>query len=92
MEQIILSVITWHVQGIRPSQQRFRKGRSSLTNLLSFYDKVTHPVDGGKAGGVVYLEFSKASDTVTHKVLLEKQAANGCDWCTLCGVKKCQEW
>ncbi|GAB0182246.1 mitochondrial enolase superfamily member 1 [Grus japonensis] len=37
MEQIILSVITQHVQvnqGIRPSQHGFVKGRSCLTNLI----------------------------------------------------------
>ncbi|KAK4824553.1 hypothetical protein QYF61_016157 [Mycteria americana] len=42
MEQIILSAITRHVQdnqGIRPSQHGFMKGRSYLTNLISFYDK-----------------------------------------------------
>ncbi|KAK4831740.1 hypothetical protein QYF61_018870 [Mycteria americana] len=42
MEQIILSAITRHVednQGIKPSQHGFRKGRSCLTNLISFYDK-----------------------------------------------------
>ncbi|KAK4825377.1 hypothetical protein QYF61_027143 [Mycteria americana] len=52
MEQIILSAITRHVednQGIRPSQHGFRKGRSCLTNLISFYDKVTRLVDEGKA-------------------------------------------
>ncbi|GAB0187524.1 mitochondrial enolase superfamily member 1 [Grus japonensis] len=43
MEQIILSVITWHIQDrhnqeIRPSQHGFMKGRSCLTNLIS-YDK-----------------------------------------------------
>ncbi|KAJ7415516.1 hypothetical protein BTVI_37897 [Pitangus sulphuratus] len=51
-EQIILSSITWHLQdgqGIRPSQQRFRRGRSCLTNLISFYDQVTQLVDKGKA-------------------------------------------
>ncbi|KAJ7415788.1 hypothetical protein BTVI_37324 [Pitangus sulphuratus] len=39
MEQIIL--ITWHLQDnqIRRSQHRFRKGRSCLTNLISFYDQ-----------------------------------------------------
>ncbi|KAK4814395.1 LOW QUALITY PROTEIN: hypothetical protein QYF61_018154 [Mycteria americana] len=52
MEQIILSAITWHVednQVIRPSQHGFMKGRSCLTNLISFYDKVTRLVDEGKA-------------------------------------------
>ncbi|KAK4811018.1 hypothetical protein QYF61_015722 [Mycteria americana] len=90
MEQIILSAITWHVennQGIKPSQHGFRKGRSCLTNLISFYDKVTRLVDEGKALDVVYLDFSKAFDTVSHSILLEKLAAHGLDGCTLHWVK-----
>ncbi|GAB0203341.1 mitochondrial enolase superfamily member 1 [Grus japonensis] len=62
MEQIILSAITWHVQDnqvIRPSQHGFMKGRSCLTNLISFYYKVTCLVDEGKAVSV-YLDFSIA--------------------------------
>ncbi|KAK4810280.1 LOW QUALITY PROTEIN: hypothetical protein QYF61_015310, partial [Mycteria americana] len=92
MEQIILSAITWHVednQGIKPSQHGFRKGRSCLTNLISFYDKVTHLVDEGKAVDVVYLDFSKAIDTVSHSILLEKLAAHGLNGCTLRWVKNC---
>uniref|UniRef100_A0A8B9CEQ4 Reverse transcriptase domain-containing protein n=1 Tax=Anser brachyrhynchus TaxID=132585 RepID=A0A8B9CEQ4_9AVES len=90
MEQIILSVITRHLQGnqaIRPSQHGFMKGRSCLTNLISFYDQVTRLVDEGKAVDVVYLDFSKAFDTVSHNILLEKLAAHGLDWRTLCWVK-----
>ncbi|GAB0188723.1 mitochondrial enolase superfamily member 1 [Grus japonensis] len=66
-EQIILSAIMRHVQDnqvIRPSQHRFMKVRSCLTNLI--YDKVTRLVDEGKAVDVVYLDFSKAFDTVSH--------------------------
>ncbi|KAK4825246.1 hypothetical protein QYF61_025645, partial [Mycteria americana] len=90
MEQIILSAITRHVennQGIKPSQHGFRKGRSCLTSLISFYDKVTHLVDEGKAVDVVYLDFNKAFDMVSHSILLEKLAAHGLDGCTLRWVK-----
>ncbi|KAK4832518.1 hypothetical protein QYF61_023850 [Mycteria americana] len=87
---IVLSAITRHVednQGIKLSQRGFRKGRSCLTNLISFYDKVTHPVDEGKAVDVVYLDFSKAFDTASHSIVLEKLAAHGLYGCILRWVK-----
>jgi len=71
MEQIILSAIMRHIQDnqvIRPSHHGFVKGRSCLTNLISFYDKMTRLVGEGKAVDVVYLDFSKAFDTVLHSV------------------------
>ncbi|KAK4822590.1 hypothetical protein QYF61_017322 [Mycteria americana] len=40
-----------------------------------------------KAVDVVYLGFSKAFDTVSHSILLEKLAAQGLDGCTLRWVK-----
>ncbi|KAK4819684.1 hypothetical protein QYF61_009956 [Mycteria americana] len=63
------------------------KGRSCLANLVSFYVKVTRLVDEGKAVDIVYLDFSKAFDTISHSILLEKLAADGLDGCTLCWVK-----
>ncbi|GAB0210264.1 mitochondrial enolase superfamily member 1 [Grus japonensis] len=90
MERIILSAITWHVQdnqAIRPSQHGFMKGRSCLTNRISSYDQVIHSVDEGKAVDVVYLDFSKAFDTVSHSILLEKLAVHGLDGRTLRWVK-----
>ncbi|GAB0181369.1 mitochondrial enolase superfamily member 1 [Grus japonensis] len=90
MEQIILSAIMWHIQDnqvIRPSQHGFRKGRCCLTNLISFNDKVTCLVDERKAVDVAYLDFSKAFDTISFSILLEKLAAPGLDVCMLWWVK-----
>ncbi|GAB0184260.1 hypothetical protein GRJ2_000891300 [Grus japonensis] len=63
------------------------KGKSYLTNLISFYDKVTCLVDEGNAVDVVYLDFSKAFDTISHSILQEKLAAHGLDECILLWVK-----
>ncbi|PKU49367.1 rna-directed dna polymerase from mobile element jockey-like [Limosa lapponica baueri] len=87
MEQIILSAIMQRMkdaQVIRPSQHGFMRGRSCLTNLLS---KVTCLVDEGKAVDVVSLDFSKAFNTVSHSILMEKLAAHGLDGNTLHWVK-----
>ncbi|GAB0204130.1 mitochondrial enolase superfamily member 1 [Grus japonensis] len=91
MEQIIVSAVMQHTQdnqAIRPSQHGFMKGKSCLTKLISFYD-VTRLVDEGKAVGVVYLDFSKAFDTISHSILLEKLTADSLVGCTLCWVKNC---
>ncbi|KAK4807496.1 hypothetical protein QYF61_023719 [Mycteria americana] len=74
-------------QVIRPIQHGFMNSRCCLPTLFSFFDKVTPLVDEGKAVDVVYLEFRKAFDTISHSILLEKLAAHGLDRCTLCWVK-----
>lgn len=61
MEEIILSAMTWHMQdnwGFRPSQHRFMKGRSYLTNLSSFYNKVIHLVEEGCVCSLSRLQWS----------------------------------
>jgi len=75
MEQLILEVIIKQVEEkkvIRSSQHGFSKGKSCLTSLIAFYNGVTGWIDEGRAVDVVYLNFSKAVDTVSHNILLGK--------------------
>lgn len=50
-----------------------------LINLIGFYDKMTGLVDDGRAVDIVYLDFSKASETVPHKIFREKLLKYGLD-------------
>jgi len=82
MEQLILEVIIKQVEEkkvIRSSQHGFTKGKSCLTNLIAFYNGMTGWVDEGRAMDVVYLDFTKAFDTVSHNVPLGKLRKCGLD-------------
>jgi len=68
MERFILSALTGHMkdtQGIMPREHGFMKGRSCWTNMISFYDQLTHLAGEGKAVDVVCLDFSKAFNAVS---------------------------
>ncbi|GAB0175728.1 mitochondrial enolase superfamily member 1 [Grus japonensis] len=91
MEQLILGVINKHVEEkkvIRSAQHGFTNGRSCLTNLIVVYDGMTGWVDEGRAD-VVYLDFSKAFDTVSHNILIGKLRKCGLDEWT---VRWIQNW
>ncbi|GAB0209906.1 mitochondrial enolase superfamily member 1 [Grus japonensis] len=82
MEQLILGVIYNYVEEkvvIRNGQHGFTKGKSCLTNLIAFYDGMTSWVDEGRAVDVVYLDFSKAFDIVSHNILIGKLRKHGLD-------------
>lgn len=75
MEKIIPGVIEKHLKDnavISHSQHRFTRGKSCLMNLISFYDGVTHLPEQWKPVDVIVWYFSRALDSVSHSILLDR--------------------
>ena len=70
---------------ISTSQQCFRSGRSTLTQLLAHLDNVLQNLNNGNEVDVIYVDFEKAFDKVSKDVLLAKMKK--------CGVRgKLLDW
>lgn len=50
-----------------------------MPKLIAFYDEPTIWLDKGRAVDIIYLEFSKALDTVLHNILTGKLRNCGLD-------------
>ena len=80
LESLIKDEIMSHLEKfslIRDSQHGFLAGRSCLTNLLEFMEDVTDILDRGNCVDIIYLDFAKAFDKVSHKHLFKKIEAHG---------------
>ncbi len=59
------------------AQHGFVPRRSCLTNLIIAEELITGMTDQGEPVDVVYLDFSKAFDSVCHRLLIKKMEAMG---------------
>ncbi len=59
------------------AQHGFVPRRSCLTNLIIAEELITGMTDQGEPVDVAYLDFSKAFDSVCHRLLIKKMEAMG---------------
>ena len=74
MERIIKNVIEKHFDENDlwcTEQHGFKQGCSCLSNLLLAREYWTSELDGGNRVDVIYVDFSKAFDRVSHSRLLQ---------------------
>jgi ribonucleases P/MRP protein subunit RPP40 len=78
LEKIIKTQISDFLENnklIHETQHGFRRGKSCLTNLIEFSETISDYVDSGSPVDIIYLDFQKAFDKVSHHRLIKKLEA-----------------
>jgi len=89
MESIIRDVLVTALKDkFSCSQHGFMKHRSCLTNILESLEAWTKAIDEGYGIDVIYLDYRKVFDTVSHPRLIEKLKVYGISGTLLQWIKK----
>ena len=86
MEKCIYNQFTVYLEKnnlLSSRQFGFRKGKSTGLAATLFFDDVHRAMDRGELTGTIFIDLSKAFDTVTHSVLRSKLSVYG-----ICGLEK----
>ncbi len=90
MERIVKSAMVDHLESnklLSPLQHGFRGNHSTVTQLLQCYDDWSDSYDRGEQTDIIYLDFAKAFDKVSHRKLIFKLKSFGIagdllEWCS----------
>ena len=81
MEKCIYNQLTVYLEKnnlLSSRQFGFRNGKSTELAATLFFDDVHRAMDRGELTGTIFIDLSKAFDTVSHSVLLSKLSASIC--------------
>ena len=78
LEHAVFNKVSAFIQNyLYDLQHGFRHKRSCITQLLSVFHEIGRMLDSGHEIDLIYLDFSKAFDSVPHQKLLAKLSAYG---------------
>ena len=85
LERLVYNRLILHINDnklLYEYQFGFPKGKSTCLAIMMLVDKITEALDQGESVVGVFLDFSKAFDTVYHNILLQKIDKYG-----ICGIE-----